>query len=256
MKNYKYSTLISFLIITFLLPLISLCLQAVVSSNSIKFILYGIEAASPTIAIIMILCVTKNIKNFLTENFNKNNLMMAFVLPFIIVCSTMFLAKVIACGVCDSQFVFGSISLSQFVVILWSFIAEEAGWRGYLQPFLKSRLKRVWLAPFMVGVVWCFWHYHYFLVNGMEVPFILFFTACIIESYIYDYLLNWTGGNLISAMMYHFSWNLFLHFFAINPSDNNVNLLPYIILVMLEILSLMLFFLIKKAKTLRYVRSL
>lgn len=37
-------------------------------------------------------------------------------------------------------------------------------------------------------------------------------------------------------MLYHFAWNLFVHVFAINPNDNGGNALPYIILVVLEIL--------------------
>lgn len=40
---------------------------------------------------------------------------------------------------------------------------------------------------------------------------------------------------MISAMIYHFAWNLFIHIFAINPTDNKGNSLPYIILAVLEI---------------------
>lgn len=249
MKKYEYDkNLISFLMITFLLPLISLLLQAIINNYSIKFVLYGIEAASPTIAVIVILCVNNNIKNFFMENFNTKYLARALILPIFIICATMFSAKVIACAIYKNQFVFGNISLSHLVIILWAFIAEEFGWRGYLQPFLKSHLKQCWLVPFAVGVIWCFWHYHYFFINGMHMPFMLFLAGCIIESYIYDYLLNWTGGNLLSAMMYHFSWNFFLHLFAINPIDNNGNLLPYGILTILELLNLLIFFLINKVR--------
>lgn len=80
------------------------------------------------------------------------------------------------------------------------------------------------------------------MLNGIEVPFMLFFPGCVIESYIYEYPLIWTDGNLISAMTYHFSWSLFLHLFAINPSDNHGKLFPYLCLVILELLSLMTFF--------------
>lgn len=255
-KKYEYGSPIAFLIITFLLPLVSFLLQVQINNNSLKFILYGVEAASPTIAVMVVICKTNGVKNFLKKNFNKNHLMLAFILPVIIVCSTMFLAKWIACAICDKQFVLGNISLSQFIIIAWSFIAEEFGWRGYLLPLLKIRLKKVWLAPFVVGIVWCFWHYHYFLMKGMEVPFLLFFLSCIIESYIYDYLLNWTYENLVSAMMYHFLWNLFLHLFLINPSDNNGNLIPYVLLVVLELFSLGVFFLINKVTKDRHIKLL
>ena len=89
--------------------------------------------------------------------------------------------------------------------------------------------------PAIVGVIWCLWHYHYFMFGGMDVPIVWFFLSCIVESYIYSYLLDLTDNNLISAMIYHFAWNLFIHVFAINPNDNRGNTLPYIILVVLEI---------------------
>lgn len=248
MKKYEYAQhLLPFFMIAFLLPLISILLQSLIHDYSIKFVLYGIEAASPSIAAIVILCADKHFKNFVTANFRTKYLARALIFPVIVVCVTMFLAKLIACMLCKNPFTLKNIPPSQFVIILWSFVAEEFGWRGYLQPFLKSRLKPIWFVPFVVGVIWCFWHYHYFLISGMQVPFLLFFASCIIESYLYDYLLNWTGGNLISAMMYHFSWNLFLHLFAINPIDNNGNLLPYAMLTILELLSLMIFFLMNKA---------
>ena len=107
-------------------------------------------------------------------------------------------------------------------------------------------MKKVWLVPFVVGVIWALWHYHYFLLTGMQVPFTLFFIGCIVESYIYNYLLVKTEYNLISAMMYHFAWNLGLHLFALNPADNNGSLLPYFILIILETVFLILLFLKNK----------
>ena len=62
-KKYKYNPLILFLIITFLLPFLSLWLQIWINHYSAKFVLYGIEAASPTIAVIMILYITDSINS-------------------------------------------------------------------------------------------------------------------------------------------------------------------------------------------------
>lgn len=77
-------------------------------------------------------------------------------------------------------------------------------------------------------------------------PLIWFFIGCIAESYIYGYLLEWSDYNLLSAMMYHFAWNLFIHVFALNPVDNMGNPLPYIVLTILEILLCILLFLGRK----------
>lgn len=238
--------MILFLLLTFLLPLLSIALQSVIDNAAIKFILYGIEAASPSIAAIVILCLSKQIKAFFAGRFPKQHLLTAFLLPAIMVSLTMLLAKGIVSLIIKDLSFFGTVSFAQFFIILWSFVAEELGWRGYLQPLLTKKLKHAGLVPFIVGVIWCVWHYHYFLVSGMQVPFVLFFVSCIVESYLHSYLLAFTNNNLIASMMYHFVWNLSVHVFAINPVDNNGSLLPYTILVLLELLTLLACFLVHK----------
>ena len=47
-----------------------------------------------------------------------------------------------------------------------------------------------------------------------------------------------TKHNIVSAMIYHFAWNLLINVTAISPVDNNGSLFPYIILVILEVLVL------------------
>ena len=146
----------------------------------LKFVFYGIQAASPTIAALIVLRISGTCKEFGVKYFHFKHLLKASVLPVLIACFTMFMAKLIFCFVEKIDFTIGSVSAVQFVIILWALIAEEIGWRGYL--------------------------------------------------------LDLTDNNLVSAMLYHFAWNLFLHVFAINPNDNGGNALPYIILVFLEIL--------------------
>lgn len=109
--------------------------------------------------------------------FQKEHLRKAIILPIIIVCTTMFLA-------------------------------EEIGWRGYLEPLLIQSGIHKRLVP------------------------------CIVESYIYSFLMRATSNNIISAMTYHFVWNLIIHIAAVNPVDNNGNIFPYVILVVLEALVL------------------
>lgn len=229
MKNKTKKNMILYLFIAFLLPLLSIAIQLVIENTFIKFILYGIEAAAPSIAAIIVLCINKSFKRFFIENFSSRNLLSAFLLPFFIAFITMSIAKLCTSFVSENTMMFGHITFVQFIIISWSFLAEELGWRGYLQPLLTKNVKKEWTIPFIVGVIWCLWHYHYFLMDGIQVPFILFLVSCIIESYIYSYLLAFTKNNLISAMTYHLIWNLFLHVFAINPIDNNGSLFPYTI---------------------------
>ena len=73
--QYKYLTL--FLLIAFLLPLICIVAQTIISNNFIRFIFYGIQAASPTISAIITLYFQKD-KTSLIKMFSKKHLKMAF----------------------------------------------------------------------------------------------------------------------------------------------------------------------------------
>lgn len=243
----KYKNLILFLFISFLLPFVAIVLQSIVSNGFICFVLYGIQAASPTISAITVLYLDKKVKTYFVEMFCKEYLRMAVIFPLILASTTMILAKMIFCTLFGKSFTFGSISITQFIIILWALWAEEIGWRGYLEPLLKELGVHKWIAPCIVGMIWCLWHYHFFLQNGIEIPILLFFISCIIESYIYSFLMNITGNNIVSAMVYHFAWNLLIHIVALNPDHNNGSIIPYIILVILETLVLLIFWSVRKA---------
>lgn len=242
----EYKNLILFLLISFLLPFAAVVAQAIISNDSICFFLYGIQAAAPTIAAMIVLCLNKKVKTYLTQMFCKEHLRMAIILPFLIVCTTMIVAKAVFCVLFGRSFVLGSISITQFIIILWALWAEEIGWRGYLEPLLKRCGIHKRIVPCIVGVIWCLWHYHFFLQNGIKVPIPLFFISCIIESYIYSSLMSVTGNNIVSAMTYHFAWNLLIHIVALNPVENDGSIYPYIILVILETLVLLIFWSFRK----------
>lgn len=82
----------------------------------------------------------------------------------------------------------------------------------------------------------------------ISVPVWLFFISCIIESYIYAFLMKVTKGNIICAMTYHFMYNLMIHLTAIVPEDNAGSILPYVFLVLLEAVTAIIFGYITKAK--------
>lgn len=219
-----------------------------ISNDFICFFLYGIQAAAPTISAIVVLWLNQKVKTYFSEMFQKGHFRIAIILPIIIAFTTMVLAKLIYCALFGIKFMLGSISATQFIIILWAFGAEEIGWRGYLEPLLKMYGVHKWIVPCIVGMIWCLWHYHFFLQNSIEVPIPLFFISCIIESYIYSFLMSVTSNNIVSAMTYHFMWNLLIHVVAVNPADNYGSIVPYAILVILETLTLPAFLSAKKAK--------
>lgn len=114
-KEYRYVSL--FLVIAFMLPLISVVVQSMSTNASINFVLYGIEAASPTIAAIIVLSLSRTCKDFWVKYCHLKHLFMAVVLPVIIVCLTMFLAKLIFCFVVKTDFtVKGILFFHEYII--------------------------------------------------------------------------------------------------------------------------------------------
>lgn len=230
--------MVLFLLIAFLLPLLSLALQAVTPVPFIRFLLYGVEAASPSIAAAVLLLKCGTFWQFCRKMFRRDKLTLAILLPIAAASLPMLGAKLIFCAFSHTGFTLGNISPEQFIIIAWALVAEELGWRGYFAPALKEKGLDRRVVPFLVGIVWGLWHYHYFLTGGLQVPIVLFFAGCMIESYFYSFFMDCTSQNLVSAMIYHFAWNFSIHFFAVNPADNQSRLWPYLILILLESLLL------------------
>ena len=232
-------SLILFISIAFLLPLMMVVLQTKVSNNAICFVLFGIQAAAPSISAIVVFMVNREFRKSISRLFHKDHLAMAIFLPIAIVCLVMIAAKFLLTLIMEEHNSFwGTVNNMQWIIILWAFVAEELGWRGYLEPVLNELSFNKKIIPGIVGVIWCAWHYHYFMQNSIEIPIALFLFSCIIESYIYSFLMRKTNGNLLSAMTFHLMYNLMIHVVAINPSDNNGSLVPYVTMSLMEIVVL------------------
>ncbi|MBP8715592.1 MAG: CPBP family intramembrane metalloprotease [Lachnospiraceae bacterium] len=61
-------------------------------------------------------------------------------------------------------------------------MAEELGWRGYLQDEIEKKCGSL-MTPIFVGLIWTAWHYHFFILGTMEVPIMIFAFGCVAESY-------------------------------------------------------------------------
>ena len=221
MLNTKHAkTIVIFGMVTFLLPL--LCILVMITStgaqNSIwYFLLYGVEAASPSIAAIAAVGITDGIKGiteFLHNCFSPKIKAAAILAPIVIACSIMAAAKAIACLWTNTLFQINPLSAKKLIIIAWAFIAEEVGWRGLLQKKLMNTLP-AFIVPLLVGLLWAAWHYHFFIIGSNHAPIVWFITGCIAESYVYYFLLRLSRGNVLIAMIYHLSGNLFINLFCI-----------------------------------------
>ena len=224
-----------FLCTAFLLPLAAACLRSRAEGTAVWWLLFGAEAAAPSLAAVAATAGGGRLRSFLRENFRAGSPLEVLALPVLIALVPMLLAKTGA-WLLGFPFTTGRMTAAKAVTVLWALLAEELGWRGYLQPLFRRHMRRPCLAPCAVGLLWGLWHYHYFLFGDMRAPAGWFLLGCVAESYLHSCLLSWSKHNLLSSMVYHAAWNLFIHLLALQPAGPADSALPYGMAVVWEML--------------------
>lgn len=95
------------------------------------------------------------------------------------------------------------------LVALWTGpVAEEFGWRGYLQPKLARRMPPL-LAAVLIGLLWCAWHLpmFYSTVFSTVESTIGFAAFCVTWSIFLAYLVDRAGWSVWPAIALHWSAN-------------------------------------------------
>lgn len=240
-----------FLLLVFTIPL--LCLAGITfipyfHTGIGYFLLFGILAASPSLAALMTVLIhsgQKGVRVFLNQRYGKRFPLFLALAAFLIPAVILFASH---CLTVSASLTKLPITGTKLLVIAWALIAEELGWRGFLQPKLDTLLPAVW-APFVLGTIWAAWHIYFYFLGTMEVPFLLLLTGCIIESYGYCELTKKAKGNIIPASLWHISFNLFINLFLLNPSENNGSLIPYSVMTILFAAVIGSYFLFKACVT-------
>lgn len=247
----RENSLTAFLLLVFLLPLVcSLCIRyiSIFQSGFLRLLVYGLQAASPSIAVILLLLYNNKrigLKNYLRDKYHTHFsgfiYLFALLLPFFL----LFLTKLISNKLIGNNTLFSPLTLGNLLIISWALIAEELGWRGFLQPELERRAP-LFLVPLITGLIWGLWHYHFYIINATDAPFLLLIIGCVMESYGYSLLTKLANGSIIPVSIAHFSYNLFFHLFALSPSANNASKLPYLINTMFALVYVLLYVFYKK----------
>lgn len=136
------SNIILFLIFTFGLPLICVLLIqnfVIFQVGIMNFIINGLEAMTPTLAALITVAITSGrielrafVKRCYISNLNIWCIVLSVMLPAIVLTiarltSFIFLE--------DIPFSMG-ITEKKLILIMWALVAEEFGWRGFLQEKL------------------------------------------------------------------------------------------------------------------------
>lgn len=241
-EGSNFKQLLMLLLLAFTLPLLCAMLimnTALFRSGAFNLIAYGVEAAAPSLAAVLtVLCFEKGrglrqfLKRSYIDNLNLNTFLVALFLPFAVVAAPKMLYWMIS----GSTPSFVMLSQKKTLIVCWALIAEELGWRGFLQEKLRNHFNDFTL-PLMLGLIWAAWHYHYFLSGAMSVPIILFTLGCVTDSYIYYALTKSVNGNIVPASVFHFSGNLCFNLFLINPEYNNGSAMPYLLYVICSLIA-------------------
>ncbi|MHA1340042.1 MAG: CPBP family intramembrane glutamic endopeptidase [Promethearchaeota archaeon] len=169
-----------------------------------------IEDGSPTFAalLITILQFGKNGPDVLFTQFklrdaNKKMLLISILLPIFIVLSV--IGLFIAFG---NSVDFSKLNPLEFIPIFISMIInniwEEIGWRGYLLPYLQSKLKPI-ISALIVGVVVAVWHTPLFIVKDSQIlenygNYFIIFIMVLIGAILNTYIYNASNENLMLRM--------------------------------------------------------
>jgi uncharacterized protein len=93
-------------------------------------------------------------------------------------------------------------------------LAEEFGWRGFVQPRLRLRYGRVRTAVFM-GIMWGLWHVPLYFLTGtgqhaeglFSLQGALFFASLFPLSYTILFVTEHLRGGVWAAVLAHAAWN-------------------------------------------------
>lgn len=104
----------------------------------------------------------------------------------------------------------GPLAIVSFVLSVL-IVGEEAGWRGFLLPYLLQRFAPL-PSALIVGLVWALWHLPNFLLPAFPhhgLPFEAFVLMAVAFSVLFTWLYLKTAGNLLIATTFHAALNLF-----------------------------------------------
>ncbi len=240
------SELLCFLIYAFAIPLICVGIIKFIpafQSGLPYLVLFGIEATAPAIAAILVKLQhggLNGLKNFLREKYLNHFSLKYCCIALLVPAVVLTIAKLITYLTPYNNEFITLPSSKKLLIICWTLITEELGWRGFLQDKINAFFSNK-LTPLIVGVIWGFWHYHFWLLTSLDFPLWAFIFGSIAESYGYYTLTRKADGNVIPAYIWHFSGNLFCNLYLFNPKWNNGNILPFVIINMIYIVYIFIF---------------
>jgi membrane protease YdiL (CAAX protease family) len=240
-KESDWHQIVVFLLLAFLLPLICILLimyTPLRGSSIFSFILFGVEAATPSLAAVLTVLYFRAghglgqfLKRCYINHFSVKTILICSIFPVVVV-GVSKLVYSLAFGITPT---FGVLTSKKILIVCSALIAEELGWRGFLQEKLGTYLNK-FLLPLVVGIIWAAWHYHFFISGTMQAPTLFFVLGCITDSYVYFAITKAANGNIVPVSVVHFLENLCFNLFLISPEYNKGSTVPYLLYIIISII--------------------
>lgn len=240
--------IIMFLSLAFGIPGACIILMKMIDNTTLSFVLYGIEGASPSLAAVFAILLQRkrvSLSSFLRAKYIENLNIVACILGIVAPLLILSFAKMISILLGDPFLTLVSLTPRKLVIIAWALIAEELGWRGYLQDKLEVLLPNAFI-PFVSGIIWALWHYHFLLSGSMKIPLFAFLLGCIFESYGYFVITKYAKNNVVPACIWHFTGNLFFNMYRFDPHWHDGDISFYWITTVCYVINVFLFYLYEK----------
>ena len=197
--NWK---IILFVVFAFVFMAILAMIQMV---SKLSFGIIVLPQFAPLLAFILIVLIFKDYRP-ITLQFNKIILLKVFIaliLPFGLFTITYFIGKLTGntVKIPDNAF---SILITGLAGMIIGAVAEEIGWRSFLQPALEQK-NSVFISSLIVGIIWGLWHIGHFMNGPIFMSGFLVFTISV--SMVMLFLLKNTKHNILISALFHFSIN-------------------------------------------------
>ncbi len=125
------------------------------------------------------------------------------------------------------------------LVLVFSVLGEEIGWRGFALPWLQKRYNAL-TSSLILGLIWAIWHLPLFWLPGdfhQQLPLLWFLLQTMAITILYTWVFNATRGSLWMILLLHAASNTAFGVLPILPEAASGSLRPAWILVILLVLS-------------------
>lgn len=231
---------LSYFFITMLFSLLLLMLHFIFKSAgdyAISFTQY-----SPLLATIFMAIIFREDKysSNIRARFKNDKTLYKWLIVAMLLPVTMILVSSYILTLIDISYVKWDISTNIMIIstitILLGCIAEEIGWRGFLQPKLNKKFTPI-ITSVIIGLLWGVWHVNF---TGGIFGFILYTITMIELSIVMTYIYEKTNGNMYLMIIIHFCFNLSSRFILWDRFSKELYLVQAIVFGVVSLLIIIL----------------